>query len=111
MIHRFGALVVGLILVLNLSNMRMDAYETKGNQALLRSAEITTGLWVLNVIVGGSYIVFAKVGDFPEWLSLLHLVVGVTAFLSAVYSTFCVRFARAAWAEAKTAAPLGVESE
>jgi cytochrome c oxidase assembly protein subunit 15 len=111
MIHRFGALVVGLILVLNLSNMRMDAYETKGNQTLLRSAEITTGLWVLNVIVGGSYIVFAKVGDFPEWLSLLHLVVGVTAFLSAVYSTFCVRFARAAWAEAKTAAPLGVESE
>jgi hypothetical protein len=43
-------------------------------------------------MVGGSYIVFAKVGDFPEWLSLLHLVVGVGAFLAAVFLMFAVRF-------------------
>ena len=113
MIHRFGALVVGLILVLNLSNMRSEAYENEGNQALLRSAEITTGLWVLNVIVGGSYIVFAKVGDFPEWLSLLHLVVGVSAFLSAVYAMFCLQFARKAKRQGagSVTAKVGVESE
>ena len=46
------------------------------------------------MVVGGSYIVFAKVGDFPEWLSLLHLVVGVSAFLAAVHTTFSARFAR-----------------
>ena len=46
-------------------------------------------------MVGGSYIVFAKVGDFPEWLSLLHLVVGVAAFLSAVVLMFAMRFSRA----------------
>ena len=113
MIHRFGALVVGLILVLNLSNMRSEAYENEGNQALLRSAEITTGLWVLNVIVGGSYIVFAKVGDFPEWLSLLHLVVGVSAFLSAVYAMFCLQFARKANRQGagSVTAKVGVDSE
>ena len=41
----------------------------------------------------GSYIVFAKIGDFPEWLSLLHLVVGVAAFLSAMLAVFAFRFA------------------
>jgi len=94
MIHRFGALIVGLVLVLSISNMRMSAENQGGSAAILRSAEITAGLWMLNVVVGGSYIVFAKVGDFPEWLSLLHLVVGVSAFLAAVHTTFSARFAR-----------------
>ena len=93
MIHRFGALVVGLILVLGLSHLRTSSDGHPGSLALLRSAEITTGLWVLNVMVGGSYIVFAKVGDFPEWLSLMHLVVGVSAFLSAVVVSFSTTFA------------------
>lgn len=95
MIHRFGALVVGLILILNLGSMRTTTDQEPGSLAVLRSAEVTTGLWMLNVIVGGSYIVFAKVGDFPEWLSLLHLIVGVSAFLSAVYMMLSVRFASA----------------
>ena len=96
MIHRFGALVVGLVLVLSISNMRMSSEHEEGSAAMLRSVEVTAGLWMLNVVVGGSYIVFAKVGDFPEWLSLLHLVVGVSAFLAAVYTTFSARFARSA---------------
>jgi hypothetical protein len=29
------------------------------------------------------YVVSAKMGDFPEKLSLLHLVIGVASFLSA----------------------------
>ena len=52
---------------------------------------------MLNVMVGGSYIVFAKVGDFPEWLSL-HLVVGVP-FLAAVFLMFALRFTAAQHAE------------
>ena len=95
MIHRFGALLVGLVLVLGVSNLRMSAEQTPGSAELVRFAEITTGVWLLNVMVGGSYIVFAKVGDFPEWLSLLHLAVGVAAFLSAVVLMFAMRFSRA----------------
>jgi len=93
MIHRIGALVVGLVLVLSLSHLRTAAAGEEGATSLVRMAEITTGFWVLNVMVGGSYIVFAQVGDFPEWLSLLHLVVGVMAFLSAVTLMFCLRLA------------------
>ena len=70
----------------------MAAGGENGSTDLVRYAEITTGIWLLNVMVGGSYIVFAKVGDFPEWLSLLHLVVGVGAFLAAVFLMFAVRF-------------------
>ena len=94
MIHRFGALLVGLVLVLGVSNLRMSAQQTPGSAELVRFAEITTGAWLLNVMIGGSYIVFAKVGDFPEWLSLLHLVGGVGAFLSSVFLMFAVRFSR-----------------
>jgi hypothetical protein len=36
----------------------------------------------MNVVVGGMYVVFAKMGDFPEGLSLLHLIIGVASFLS-----------------------------
>tara|TARA_B100001564_G_scaffold222516_1_gene187543 strand:+ start:1027 stop:2103 length:1077 start_codon:yes stop_codon:yes gene_type:complete len=94
MIHRFGALVVGLVLVLGVSNLRMASQQKAGSAELVRFAEITAGLWMLNVMIGGSYIVFAKVGDFPEWLSLLHLVGGVAAFLSSVFLMFAVRFAK-----------------
>ena len=93
MIHRFGALLVGLVLVLGEQPSHV-CQQTPGSAELVRFAEITTGIWMLNVMVGGSYIVFAKVGDFPEWLSLLHLVVGVGAFLSAVFLMFAMRFSR-----------------
>ena len=95
MIHRFGALLVGLVLVLGLSNLRMSSEHQPGSAQLVRFAEFTTGVWLFNVMGGGSYIVFATGGDFPEWLSLLHLVVGVGAFLSAVFLMFATRFARA----------------
>ena len=83
-----------MVLVLGLSNLRMSSEHQSGSAQLVRFAEFTTGVWLFNVMVGGSYIVFAKVGDFPEWLSLLHLVVGVGAFLSAVFLMFATRFAR-----------------
>ena len=92
-IHRIGAVVVGFILVLSLNQFRSSVEQEKGNSSILKMAEVTTGLWLLNVMVGGSYIIFAKVGDFPEWLSLLHLVVGVSAFLSSVVLMFATRFA------------------
>ena len=43
---------------------------------------------MLNVMIGGSYIIAAKVGNFPEWVSLLHLVVGVTGLLIASTALF-----------------------
>jgi cytochrome c oxidase assembly protein subunit 15 len=107
MIHRTGAVVVGLILILGVSNLRVSGQGLVGANDLTRFGEITAGIWMLNVMVGGSYIVFAKIGDFPEWLSLLHLVVGVAAFLSAMFAAFAFRFAQSTIYDEE----LGVEQE
>lgn len=104
MIHRGGAVVVGLVLVMATAAMRNHPLLGKGDAELVKMAEVTTGVWILNVLVGGSYIVFAKIGDFPEWLSLLHLVVGVSAFLCSMAMVFAVRLAG-------VPNPAGVESE
>jgi len=93
LIHRSGALLVGLVLILGLSKLRTTTEGDEGAMSLTRTGEVVAGLWLLNVMVGGSYIVFAKIGDFPEWLSLLHLVIGVAAFLSAVFLVLSMRFA------------------
>jgi len=92
LIHRFGAVIVGLILVMNTGDLRRIKPEHTEIEPFVTMAELTAGIWVLNVLVGGSYIVFAKIGDFPEWLSLLHLIVGVSAFLVALTHVFMVRF-------------------
>ena len=46
---------------------------------------------MLNVMIGGSYIVAAKMDSFPEWVSLLHLIVGVTGLLVATIALFSIR--------------------
>jgi NAD/NADP transhydrogenase beta subunit len=46
---------------------------------------------MLNVMIGGSYIIAAKMDSFPEWVSLLHLIVGVTGLLVATIALFSIR--------------------
>ena len=87
MIHRFGALLVGLVLVLEVEQPPHGI--TAKSPAALNSSGLQKSppvIWMLNATWWAvPSIVFAKVGDFPEWLSLLHLVVGVGAFLSRRY--------------------------
>jgi cytochrome c oxidase assembly protein subunit 15 len=82
MIHRLGAGVVGIALILGGMKTREKSVETGASQGYSRCLDYATGLWLLNVLVGGMYVVLAK-SDFPESLSLLHLVIGVASFLSA----------------------------
>ena len=88
MVHRFGALVVGLVLVAGSARIRSEARTHDATPAFGRITDITAGFWMLNVMIGGSYIIAAKVGNFPEWVSLLHLVVGVTGLLIASTALF-----------------------
>ena len=88
MIHRFGAVLVGLILVSGSARLRADARQFEVTPAFGRITDWAAGLWILNVLVGGSYIVLA---DFPEWISLLHLLFGVLCFLVAVSASFILR--------------------
>ena len=93
MIHRFGAAIVGLILILTAARLRVDARDAGEGEAFSRAAEIVTGFWILNVFVGGMYIVFADSEEFPELISLLHLVFGVTSFIAAAVTLMMLRLA------------------
>jgi hypothetical protein len=61
---------------------REKSNELGANLVYSRCIDLATGFWLLNVVIGGMYVVFAKMGDFPEGLSLLHLMIGVIGFLS-----------------------------
>ncbi len=91
MIHRFGAVLVGLVLVSGSARLRSDARTHNVSPLFGRITDFTAGLWILNVLVGGSYIVLADMDDFPEWVSLLHLVFGISCFLVAVSASFFLR--------------------
>ena len=91
MIHRFGAVLVGLVLVSGSARLRSEARLHNVTPSFGRITDFAAGLWILNVLVGGSYIVLADMDDFPEWVSLLHLVFGIACFLVAVSASFFLR--------------------
>ncbi len=91
MVHRVGALVVGALLVLGGARIKTAARAAGEPMALSRAVDFTAGLWMLNLLVGAGYIVFADAGGFPEGLSLVHLVVGVVAAVVAISVTMMSR--------------------
>ena len=93
MVHRFGAAIVGLVLILTSARIRVDARDFGEGEGFSRAAEVVTGFWILNVFVGGMYIVFADAQEFPEFISLLHLVFGVTSFIAAAVTLMMLRLA------------------
>ena len=93
MVHRFGAAIVGLVLILTSAKIRVDARDSGEGEAFSKATEVVTGFWILNVFVGGMYIVFANPDNFPEFISLLHLVFGVTSFIAAAVTLMMLRLA------------------
>lgn len=91
MVHRVGALVVGALLIIGGARIKTAARAAGEPMALHRAVDFTAGLWMLNLLVGASYIVFADAGGFPEGLSLIHLVVGVVAAVVAISVTMMSR--------------------
>jgi len=91
MIHRFGAVLVGLVLVSGSARLRREARIHNVTPLFGRITDSAAGLWILNVLVGGSYIVLADMESFPEWVSLLHLIFGIGCFLVAVSASFFLR--------------------
>lgn len=82
MVHRLGAGIVGIALILGGMKFKEKTKESGAHDGYWKCLDFATGLWLMNVVVGGMYVVFAKMGDFPEGLSLLHLIIGVASFLS-----------------------------
>ncbi|RJU83185.1 MAG: hypothetical protein DWB99_02685 [Candidatus Poseidoniales archaeon] len=91
MIHRIGALVIGIILIASVIKVQKENKESPESEIFLRYMHNTGKLWLLNLLIGASYLIFAKSGDFPEWLSLLHLVGGISCFLVSLVCPFMIR--------------------
>ena len=94
MIHRTGALLVGLLLILSTARITESVRRDKQATGFKTFAHMTSGLWSLNVLVGASYIILAKLEEFPEWLSLVHLVVGVSSVLMAICASMLMRLSK-----------------
>ena len=49
---------------------------------LIKIMNIGVGFYIINILLGGLYVITAVDGTFLGWLSLLHLLVGVSIFLT-----------------------------
>jgi len=48
------------------------------------------------LMIGAAYLIKAKIGEFPEWISLLHLLGGVSTFIVAASGPMMFRLSRSA---------------
>ncbi len=83
MIHRIGALLVGLVLIMSLLRLKDEKEDYQNAKPFYNALLLTTILWFANLMIGAAYLVQAKIGEFPEWISLLHLLGGVSTFIVA----------------------------
>ena len=83
MIHRIGALLVGLVLVLSILRLKDEKNDYENSAPYYNALLFTTILWFANLLIGAAYLIKAKIGEFPEWISLLHLLGGVSTFIVA----------------------------
>ncbi len=77
MLHRFLAVAVGAALFWGGQWLRNNG----GRSVVTRLVDGALGAFILNLFVGGFYLVLASGSDYPGWLSLLHLLLGVVTFL------------------------------
>ncbi|MBR60112.1 MAG: hypothetical protein CMA84_02700 [Euryarchaeota archaeon] len=99
MLHRVGAAIVGVILVLGTMKIKDRSMQYTAPKIYGKCLEFATGFWLLNIFVGGLYIVLADADGFPELLSLTHLIIGVSSFFSALMALMLIRLSSSAGGE------------
>ena len=83
MIHRIGALLVGVVLIVALLRLKEEQSNYYSAKPFYNALLLTSLLWFANLMIGAAYLIKAKIGEFPEWISLLHLLGGVSTFIVA----------------------------
>ena len=83
MIHRIGALLVGVVLIVALLRLKEEQSNYHNAKPFYNALLLTSLLWFANLMIGAAYLIKAKIGEFPEWISLLHLLGGVSTFIVA----------------------------
>ena len=94
MIHRIGALLVGVVLIISLLRLKEDKEDFGNSTPYYNALLYTTLLWFANLMIGAAYLIKAKIGEFPEWISLLHLLGGVSTFIVAASGPMMFRLSR-----------------
>ena len=94
MIHRIGALLVGLVLVVSLLRLKEEKDDFQNSMPFYNALLLTSILWFSNLMIGAAYLIKAKIGEFPEWISLLHLLGGVSTFLVAASGPMMFRLSQ-----------------
>ena len=78
--HRLSAVVVGGLLYYVWKELRKEFQNSE--TILTKIMNIGVGFYVINILLGGLYVITAVDGNFLGWLSLLHLLVGASIFLT-----------------------------
>ena len=76
-VHRISALLVLGFLIW------VRKWNDDNNEKSILSVfiDVTLGLYIINIGIGGLYLILAGEGTFPGWVSLLHLLIGTVSFL------------------------------
>ena len=75
-VHRISAILVGGLLFWGRQWIR----DNDGKSMLTVLIDFCLGFYILNLGIGGLYIISAGDGEFPGWVSLLHLLIGTVTF-------------------------------
>ena len=81
-VHRISAILIGAILIW----IRIKNKEITSNPTITKLFDVMLAFYFINILLGGLYIISATEGDFPEWISLLHLLIGTLTFLTSAFA-------------------------
>jgi heme A synthase len=76
-VHRVSAILIAGLLFWGRQWIR----DNDGKSMLTALIDFSLGFYILNLGIGGLYLISAGDGEFPGWVSLLHLLIGTVTFL------------------------------
>ena len=76
-VHRISAILVAGLLFWG----RQEIRDNDGKSMLTVLIDFSLGFYILNLGIGGLYLISAGNGEFQGWVSLLHLLIGTATFL------------------------------
>ena len=76
-VHRIFAILIAGLLFWGRQWIR----DNDGKSMLTVLIDFSLGFYILNLGIGGLYLISAGDGEFPGWVSLLHLLIGTVTFL------------------------------
>ena len=72
-----------MVLIVALLRLKEEQSNYHNSKPFYNALLLTSLLWFANLMIGAAYLIKAKIGEFPEWISLLHLLGGVSTFIVA----------------------------